>query len=49
MTPEQQQSVVDFLTPLQAVTGGTYTVTFVPAPVVTPESVTFTVPPTPVS
>ena len=47
MTNEQQQSIVDFITPIQAVTGGTYTVTYAPAPVVEPTPVTFTVPPTP--
>jgi hypothetical protein len=46
MTPEQEQSIVDFLTPIQAVTGGTYSVTFTPPPSVVP--VTFTVPATPV-
>ena len=49
MTPEQEQSIVDFITPIQAVTGGTYTVTFEPAPIVTPTPVTFTIPPTPAS
>lgn len=45
MTPEQEQNIVDFLTPIQAITGGTYSVTFTPPPSVVP--VTFTVPPTP--
>jgi hypothetical protein len=46
MTPEQQQSIVDFLTPIQAVTGGSFSVTFTPSEVpVVPTPVTFTVPP----
>jgi hypothetical protein len=45
MNNEQQQAIIDFITPIQAVTGGTYSVTFTPAPVTMPEPTTFTVPP----
>ncbi len=43
MNPEQEQQIKDLLTQIQAVSGGSYTLTFTPS---VPTAVTFTVPPT---
>lgn len=49
MTQEDEQSLKDFITPIQARTGGIYTVSFEPAPVTPPTPTTFTIPPTPIA